>query len=380
MRGKRWLVGFWPIVLLALGCASTDIEPTGLQTVEQLEDLLSERGLSSAPVVLPWTLDDGMRTWAHSRAPALMSSENKLQALRDGLFSSRDEPLRYAWGHTGTAREVFETGQANCLAFTNLFVGMAREVGVPVHFLVVENLETYRKEGNLVVVSDHVAVGFQVGPNRSLVYDFSEYGDQDHERVRRVSDITAVAMFYSNRGAEALQREELDEAVNWAGAAALLDPELATAWVNLGVVQRRRGDEAGAEGCYRRALEVDPGAVSAYQNLSALLRHQGRQVEAIDIEEALRRVPKRNPYSYLSLGDLSLRAGRLDEARRFYRRAQGLSQNDNDAEPLAALGRLALERGELREARRLLRKARKKDPENSRVVQLESLVRRVEGS
>jgi tetratricopeptide (TPR) repeat protein len=346
--------------------------------VEQLEELLHNRGLQNAPVVLPWTLDETMRTWAHSRAPSPMSEENKLRALRDGLFGSRGEPLEYAWGHTGTAQEVFETGKANCLAFTNLFVGMAREVGVPVHFLVVENLETYRREGDLVVVSDHVAVGYETGPNRSMVFDFSEYGDQDHEQVRRVRDTTAAAMFYSNRGAEALQRGELEEAARWAGAAVLLDPELATVWVNLGVVQRRRGDEERAEGCYRRALEVNPGAVSAYQNLSALLRHQGRQVEALGIEEALRRVPKRNPYSYLNLGDLSRRAGRLDEARRFYRRALGLARDD--AEPLAALGRLALETGDLKEARRLLKKARKKDPENSRVVQLETLVRRAAGS
>lgn len=191
---------------------------------------------------------------------------------------------------------------------------MAREVGVPFYFLAVENIETYHKEGDLVVVSDHVAVGFYAAPE-GRIFDFSREGQLDEKNVRRISDITAIAMFYTNRGAEALQDGDVEESLRWFKAAVLLDPELAHAWVNLGVGLRRIGDTRGAEDAYQKGLEVDPRLPSAYQNLVALLAVLGREEEAREYQRALQKSPSRNPYSYLTLGDISRRSGRLAEAR-----------------------------------------------------------------
>ncbi len=357
------------VALLALaGCASTE----SVLEEDQLRAALRARGLDPDRVVVPFAMTDEMRQWARETVARYVVSEDKLRRLRDVLLDPERMEMEYAWGYTGTASEVFEQRRANCLAFTNLFVAMAREVGVPVFFLAVDRVETYRKQGDLVVVSDHVAVAFGDPRTDLLVFDFSMYQNQEYRAVRPISDLTAIAMFYSNRGAENLQQGRVEDALSWLRSAVAIDPGLAPAWVNLGVVLRRADDLRGAEDSYKRALELDPQSVSAYQNLAALLQLQGRSQEAEGFMEVLGKTPTRNPYTYLSLGDVSLRSGRLEEARRFYRRAVNLS--NDDAEIFAALGQLAAATGDLRTARKMLRKARKIDDENPRTVRLASLL------
>lgn len=352
------------IVMALLGCSSQ--APKGMIDTDVLIHLIRAQGLEDR-VVVPYQLNAAMRDWARTTAPADLAPEARLDRLVEELLENKVMPLEYAWGYTGTAIEVFETRRANCLAFTNLFVGMARELGVPVVFLAVEEGKSYRKEGDLVVVSDHIAVGYERAGDVKI-YDFSQYGSQDYSRVRRLSDLTALSMYHSNRGAEVLKDGRVQEALGWLAVAVQLDPSLATAWVNLGVAWRRSGDVARAEGSYRRAIELDPRTFSAYQNLAALLRFLGRDSEAEDMEKVLERAPNQNPYTYLTLGDISRARGRFDEARRLYRRAVQLSEDD--AEPLAALGLLALETGDRRRARKLLAEAQELEPEDPRVLEL----------
>ncbi len=354
------------------GCATT----SQLSPEELLQRELRARGLDPQRIIVPYEINDEMRVWAREAASRAIAPKDRLRRLRDALFNKNDVELEYTWGYTGTAIDVFEQQRANCLAFTNLFVGLAREVGVEVYFLAVERVETYRKQGDLVVVSDHIAVGYGDSTIDSdlTIFDFSPYRNEGYRDVRRISDLTAIAMFYSNRGAETLQEGRVPDAVSWLKTAVAIDTGLSPAWVNLGVTLRRAGDLEGAEDAYKHALEIDPRTASAYQNLAALLKLQDRIEEANAFIQALRKTPTRNPYAYLALGDISLRGGRMEEARRFYRRAVNLSRDD--AEILAALGQLAVARGDLRLARKMLKKAQKIDDQNSRTRQLASLLSR----
>ncbi len=363
-----------PVVALGLALALAGCAGNAGQVLERdhLAQALRSRGLDPNAIVVPFELNDEMRAWVHETAPEELTPEVRLRRLRERLLDDEELSVEYIWGYTGTAIEVFEERQANCLSFTNLFVGMAREVGVPVCYLEVGNVETYRKEGDLVVVSDHIAVGYDVAHD-ALVFDFSQHGLREDDKVRPISDLTAISMFYSNRGAEALQTGDVEESLRWSRTAVLLDPELAQAWVNLGVGRRRSGDPRGAEDAYKKSLEVDPRTASAYQNLTVLLTTEGRVEEAREYELTLQRSPSKNPYTYLSLGDISRRNGRLAEARRLYRRAIRLGCEV--AECYAAFGQLAFAEGEVKTARRMLRKARKFDPENPRTQQLDRQLR-----
>ncbi len=340
---------------------------------EEIRTVLRQRGLDPHDVTYPHGLTEEMQTWARQAVRRAHTDEERLNRLQEQLLNPERMSVEYQWGYTGTAREVFEMRKANCLAFTNLFVGMARYLGVGVYYLGVDDIESYRKEGDLVVVSDHIAVGYGTFARRKI-FDFSENPPDDYHMFKPLSDLTAMAMFHSNRGAEALQIGLVDVSIKWLEVAVRIDPELTNAWVNLGVARRRFGDLDGAEEAYRKALDIDPRTFSAYQNLASLLRLQRRHKEALAFEQLLATSPSRNPYTYLTLGDISLMGGRLDEAEKLYRRAIRLNRRDTEA--YAALGHLAASTGDLRTARKMMKKAQKHEDaaEYPRLRRLETML------
>jgi len=358
-------------VLLAAGCllGAGACRSTSLNMAGDLElqQELRARGVDPASVTVPWRLTAEMRQWVHHAVPDNLGNEERLQKLLSALLGSDGLALVYKAGTTSTAQEVFASHQANCLAFTSIFVGMAREVGVPVFYLDIGDIEKFERDGNLVIESGHITAGYGSG-SQLRILEFTPIAAPSYRQLHRISDQTAVALYYSNRGAELLRGGSDREALGWLQKAVALDPELARAWINYGVALRRTGNAAGAEAAYRKALEDDPSSVAAYQNLAALLFVAGRGREAGELMALSGKLDSRNPFNYLALGDVSLGQGRIEEARRFYRRAQHLEGASADAD--AALGQLALATGDRREARRWLHKAVSRDSDNDRVQRL----------
>lgn len=367
MRSRHLLLRFQILSVVVLcGCSAVDSEI--ISDRDHLARVLRSRNLDPGQVILPFGMTEEMRRYVRANVFDGLKAEDKLERLRSRLLDSTEMKVTYSWGYTGTATEVFEKREANCLAFTNLFVAMARELGVPVYFLAVDNVENFRKEGDLVVVTDHVAVGFGDAGDSLKIYDFSDQPEVDRRFVRRISDLTAIALFYSNRGAEALRLGLNEAAIDWLNSAVLIDPQLTTAWVNYGVALRRAKRVGEAESAYKKALEIDSRTYSAYNNLASLLRSQNRIAEATGYETTLAKTPNQNPYTYLTLGDISLSSGKIEEAERFYRRAVSLSSES--AECLAALGQVAVATGDLRLARKMLKRASEIDRGMPRVQRL----------
>jgi Flp pilus assembly protein TadD len=333
----------------------------------ELRRELREHGLDPGAVTIPWQLTSEMRQWVHREVPDNLAVEDRLQRLLSALLGSEGLALEYQAGTTGTAQEVFASHRANCLGFTSLFVGMARELGVGVFYLDIGDVEKFEREGNLVVESGHITAGYGAA-SMLRILEFTPIAKPNYRLLRRISDRTAIALYYSNRGAELLRSGDERGALGWLRKAIVLDPELARARINYGVALRRTGDLAGAEAAYRKALEDDPAAAAAYQNLAALLYAAGRRSEADELMALSSKLDNRNPFNFLSLGDVALSHGRTEEARRFYRKAQRLE--GAEAESAAALGQLALATGDRREARRWLHKAAGRDSENDRVQRL----------
>jgi Flp pilus assembly protein TadD len=349
--------------LLSLGCATRG--PVGSA---ELVATLRARGIDPASVVVPFEITAEMRAWAHAQVPESTPEAQRLEALLAALIDPGRLQLQYEPGHTATAREAFESHRANCLAFTSLFVGLARELGIPAFYLDVDDVERFEKDGDLMVVSGHVSGGYDVGSGKVKILDFTPAAQPGYRRVHPLADVTAVALYYSNRGAELIRAGQGEGAMPLLRRAVEIDPELGGAWVNLGVGRRRAGDLAGAEAAYRKALEVDPETASAYTNLAGLLRARGRGAEAEELLALATRADGRNPFSYIALGDLSLADGRLEEARRFYTKALRLDREDPEA--YAALGLVALAGGDRSGAQKWLRKARSRNRPNDRVQQL----------
>jgi tetratricopeptide (TPR) repeat protein len=360
----RCLAGLLLLGSAAGGCATRGF---GAEARERLLIQIRGRGLDPDSIVLPFLPNEEMRHWVRSTIDLPGDPEVRLDHLLRELLHRDQAELSYERGTTATAEEVWRTKKANCLSFTHLYVGLARELDLPVYYLRVSDLQDFEKDGELVVASEHITAAYGP-PARRRVLDFTDRPVSEYRNVEPVSDLTAVALFYSNLGAQRIREGRAAEAHDLLRTAVRLDPELGDGWVNLGVAQRRLGSPGDAEASYRRALEANPRLISAYNNLSSMLGRQGRTEEANALLELTDTRTNRNPFSYLALGDLSLRERRPAEAERYYRRARRL--DPEGAEPLAALGQAALAGGRRRDAERALRRAEKIDPSLPRVAEL----------
>ncbi len=319
-----------------------------------------------------------MSAWAAGVVPSGLRSFDRLALLLKALQYDPTGPrIRYVEGHTATAEEAFGHGRINCLAYSHLVVALARELEIDAFYMDVSDRETYRKEGDLVIVAGHVTVGFDDGPDRRIL-EFQVGPDVDYRRAERITDAMARAYYHSNRGAELLRDGDAARALPWLEAAVELEPELPDAWVNLGVAARRLGQPDRAESAYRRAIEVEDDFLPAYQNLAALYHLRGDRQGATELLDLLDRFKTKNPFVYLALGDLSFERGALDEAERFYRRGRRLGKKE--PELMVALGGVAAARGDLERARVWLDRALEQDPENSRVRRFEERLATASGA
>jgi Flp pilus assembly protein TadD len=364
-------------LLLLAGCAAGSFACAGSghlpRDVSQIERALRAAGFAPEGLIVPYDITPEMQAWA-SREVKGSQPEERLEHLLAALLDPHTLGLQYEAGSTRTAAEAYAARRANCLAFTSLFVGMARAVGIEAFYLGVDDVERFERDGDLLVISGHVSAGFDLGGGKTKVLEFTNAPKADYRHTRRLADLTAIALFHSNRGAEILRGGSTERALPWLQKAVIIDPELGDAWVNLGVALRRSGDLEGAERSYRKALEVAPATASAYPNLAALLRLRGRGVEADELMAVAARQRAQDPFSLLALGDVALAHGRLDEARRYYRKA--LARYREDAEPYAALGWVACQEGRYDEARSWWKKAAERNPQAERVKRLEERLRR----
>ena len=230
--------------------------------------------------------------------------------------------------HTSTAADVFAERRANCVGYANLFVALARELGVAAYFVLVDGVPgsgAPPADASLAVREGHLAAAWGPAGDRR-VFDFAGETPGARLQVRPITDLAAVAVFYSNRGVEALFEGRTGDAVDWLRDAAQLEPSaLPTTWVNLGVALRRAGDLEAANAAYDRALELDPGGAAAYRNLAALLVLRGRGHEAAELLDTAAAIAgsdaRLDSLAALRLAQQRLLAGHLQEARGLYSRA-----------------------------------------------------------
>jgi Flp pilus assembly protein TadD len=336
----------WLLFLAAIvGCATTPPKLVNLSP-ERWAQEVRKRGVSLADVPDPLMVNDAMREAAVEFAGTGDRAE-RLRHLQAHLFDSKRFPFKYESRGTFTAAEAFHLREGNCLSFTNLFVALARSLGIPATTALVARTHTGERDGDLIIVNNHVVGAMLLGTKW-------EYYDFDRRQERLVStpvpldDMWITALFLNNLGAEELRLMHPDIAVRDFVDATKLAPGFAPAWGNVGVARRRLGDVAGAFEAYREALAIRADDPTILGNLAALYRSLGREHEA---EMVLKTVNLKDasPHVLIVRGDLELTQGRISAALHLYKRARRLAPRLADA--WVALARAELARGHHKAAR-----------------------------
>jgi tetratricopeptide (TPR) repeat protein len=338
------------VVLLTLLGACTASGPRRSSLSD--DDLLSGAALgwsevdaahATVSVEEAFGVDDDIRSFV-SRFRSFRDPDERLQRLlrameERGLFS-----LDYANAVTHTVSETFHEKQGNCLSFTMLFVTLARELGLPASYQLVDVPPTWNRDVDLVVIGNHINAIVDTGFNDRLVVDFNVTDFRGNYPMRKIGDDYAAALFYTNLGAEALQRRESRLSFDLFREAIRARDDVPEPWVNLGVLYGRHQRYDYAEAAYLRALEVDPRERSALANLVGVYTALGNEALAEEYRQRVRRYRELNPFYHYSEAQTAYDEGRFDDALESARKAIRLKRDqrefyDLQGRALAALGR-----------------------------------------
>ena len=291
-------------------------------------------GTDEVPAVEVLAVDDHMRAFIKRHKANAASERSRLRRLLQGLIEEGYFDLEYDPDLTLSAAETFRTRTGNCLSFTNLFVALAREVGVDVSFQMVRVPPLWDSDDNWVILNNHInVVARNVRVNslyvRDYVVDFNTSDYRGNYDTEVVDDNYAMALFHGNRAVESLRAGEARKSFAYLKKAIELDADVAGSWVNLGVLYARADAHRYAEAAYHRALAVDAGNKSALSNLARLHEGLGHAELAAEFRGRIVYYQRQNPYYHYHLAQKDFARGDFEASRAHLKQALRLKRDEH---------------------------------------------------
>ncbi len=278
----------------------------------------------------------------------------RLRQLSQAIISEGTFGLKYD-ETTRTASETFRTRRGNCLSFSNMFVAMARQVGLDARYQEVDTPPDWSFKDDAFVLNRHVDVLVDLGKEGEHVVDFNMEDFRTSYDRRTISDARALAHNDNNIGVERMQQGDTASALRYLRRAASNDPLFSPAWTNLGILYWRKGHPAHAEAAYLQALNADGGDLVAMSNLATLYERRGDQERAVAYRNRVAGHRERNPYYRYQLAREAFAAQDYDLAIRHLNYAIRRKKNEDRFYFLLSLSHL--KKGDERAARRWLSRA-----------------------
>lgn len=356
-RSRLRNIGACLLLALLTGCAAqTHIVPSRITPAMLIEGRPLTGGAEpqSLPDVDILGLDADMRRFVAERVAPGGPSRWRLRELLRVLLHDAGFVIEYQ-ERTYTAAETFRLHRANCLAFTNLFVALAREAGLSVHFQEVDVPPDWSFNGDLMIQNRHINTLVDIGNQREQVVDFNMDDFRASYERRVISDERARAHYYNNVGVERMGAGEPVLALENFRKAIAVDPQFVPAWINLGSLYQRARQMDWAEAAWRHALEVAPREYVAMSNLERLYRATGRLSEADEFRGRIEQHRQQNPYYRYQLAEAAFAASNYSDAIAHLRFA--ISRKANEDRFYALLGLAYLRRGDATSAQRWMARA-----------------------
>ncbi|MFQ3196920.1 MAG: tetratricopeptide (TPR) repeat protein [Paraglaciecola sp.] len=289
----------------------------------------------------------------------------KMEVLAHSIFNRLDFNLLYQGDANTIASETFRNRAANCLSLSIMTYALAREAGFSVRFQDIDIPEFWTRRGGISLLNGHINLKIVPRSTNNAVYfttqgyqvDFDPQAIKAHLPKKYISKQLVLAMFYNNKGADALLQHDFDSAYAYFTTALKLEPQFSSGWVNLGFLYRLKGLYTGAERVYSHALNMAPDNLTGWENLAYLYTYTGRADEADVILARVERKRQDNPFYHLDLGEREFDKGNWRIALDHFRRA--LALNNKHAEIFFSLAKTYYQLGEVERTQHYLKRAKR---------------------
>jgi len=340
-KKQRILILFSLLILLFfLSCGTTrKLSYTEDELAKLLKKRLSPEEYEATPI--PFAIPDELKTYARLLTHNLLYDEIKADVLVKAIIQQDKLSVRYNKYRSLTAIEVLVTGEANCIAYTNLFIGMARAAGLKAYYVDVTEISNLEREGKLVINSGHICAGVDTD-GELLLIDFSEYSRKEYRTYRVIDDLEAMANFENSLGVIISRKPGYyeqtpipDDEIRYFEKAIKIKPDFAKAYIN-------------------------PNLPAPHANLGNVYAALERYQEA---EKELKRaieLRKTDPYFYYNLGLVYYNQRNYEKAQKAFEKS--ISYSSNFAEAHNILGVVYYQLGNLKLAKREFSLALKLNP------------------
>ena len=309
-------------------------------------------------------LDDEMLAVVENNINTTQNTKKKAMKLLKHIFAQEKIALSYSTNANLTAREAYHSQTANCMSLTIMAYALAKEANLNVDFQQVDVPEYWVRSGRYNLLTGHVNLLIKPSahPEKHIIYgndniqiDFDPFVVKQTFPKRVISKKTVLAMYYNNKGGQALVDKNYDVAYQYFKAATLADKTFSSAWGNLAVLYRLTDNLNMAEKAYRYAIDISPRNLTALTNLALLLRSQQKNVEADDIEYRLLAKRIKNPYYHAVLADEAYYKHDYQQALKHYKKAVKLNKSIHEL--YFGMAKVYYQMNRLSEAERALKKA-----------------------
>ncbi|OUL59451.1 tetratricopeptide repeat protein [Pseudoalteromonas ulvae] len=286
------------------------------------------------------------------------------------IFESSTNKLNYVSGSTLTANQTFSQQNANCLSLSILAHALAEELGLDSRFQRVYIPEYWALDQGFNMLTGHVnlkinrqAFESQDGVTRfynyadSLTVDFDPNSREQGFPTQFIDKSVIAAMFYNNKGAQALVNQQYDRAFSYFKAGIDIAPHYSGSWGNVGILFKLNNQYSAAEQAYQFAIKLDEDNNTAKGNLAILLSLTGREEQAKVIQDELELKRQSNPYYHIAKGNEAYIHNEYQMAMRHYRKALTLDKKSHES--YFGLARSYYQLGDTKLAERYLKQAHK---------------------
>ncbi len=237
------------------------------------------------------------------------------------------------YSETLNAAESLTQNRGNCLSLAILTKTLADLTDVEIAYQLVETAPVFKKEGNIIVSSQHVrSVLFSPAseePDAWLIIRGRIYIDYfptfNSHVLRKVDGAEFKSMYYTNKAAESMIQKDNSQAYWYLNEALKLKQNHSHAINMMALLHENVGYPDYAEKMYQFGIAHSQENLDLLNNYHSLLKSQQRIIEAKEIARQIGRKNDLNPYKWISLGNTSYNSREYEKAIRYYRKANKLA-------------------------------------------------------